>query len=55
MKKTITFLSRRAAVMLLATLLFTLTAQTAWAAGDIYVGYLDPTAPRIFSDDTQMA
>ena len=45
MKKTITFLSRRAAVMLLATLLFTLTAQTAWAAGDIYVGYLDPTAP----------
>ena len=31
--------------MLLATLLLTLTAQTAWAAGDIYVGYLDPTAP----------
>ena len=45
MKKTITFLSRRAAVMLLTTLLFTLAAQTVWAAGDIYVGYLDPTAP----------
>ena len=45
MKKTITFVSTRAAMMLLATLLFTLTAQTAWAAGDIYVGYLDPTAP----------
>lgn len=31
MKKTITFLSTRAALMLLATLLLTLTAQTAWA------------------------
>ena len=31
MKKTITFLSKRAAMMLLATMLLTLTAQTAWA------------------------
>ena len=31
MKKTITFFSTRAAMMLLATLLLTLTAQTAWA------------------------
>ena len=45
MKKTITFFPTQAAKMLLATLLLTLTAQTAWAAGDIYVGYLDPTAP----------
>ena len=32
----------RAAMMLLMMLL---TTVTAWAAGDIYVGYLDPTAP----------
>ena len=39
MKKTITFLSKRAAMMLLATLLLTLTAQTAWAQDVVYYYY----------------
>ena len=38
MKKTITFLSTRAAMMLLATLLLTLTAQTAWAETPASIG-----------------
>ena len=45
MKKTITFLSKRAAMMLLATLLLTMTAQTAWATtpSAITVGGTDYT------------
>ena len=39
MKKTITFLSKRAAMMLLTTLLLTLTAQTAWAQDVVYYYY----------------
>lgn len=39
MKKTITFLSKRAAMMLLATMLLTLTAQTAWATTENLGGY----------------
>ena len=39
MKKTITFLSKRAAMMLLTTLLLTLTAQTAWAEDVVHYYY----------------
>ena len=49
MKKTITFLSRRAAVMLLATLLLTLTAQTAWATDD--VPYIDASGNPLTAND----
>lgn len=38
MKKTITFLSKRAAMMLLATMLLILTAQTAWAQNPASIG-----------------
>ena len=51
MKKTITFFSTRAAMMLLTTLLLTLTAQTAWAdTGYDYKG-ADGTMRNTYTDD----
>ena len=51
MKKTITFFPTRAAMMLVATLLFTLTAQTAWA--DVGYDYIDAggTLRNTFTDN----